>query len=51
LIQYQLQPDSPLKDQGLDLQALFGIPYPAVDFYGSRVPLNKNPEPGIAELK
>jgi hypothetical protein len=50
LKRYQLRRGSPLKDQGLDLQALFHIPYPQTDFYGTPVPQHKNPEPGIHEL-
>jgi hypothetical protein len=51
LWQYKLQPKSPLRNQGLDLKTIFGIPYPLVDFYGNRVPLGNKPDPGIYELK
>ncbi len=46
-----LQSHSPLKNQGLDLQALFQIPYALHDFYGNKVPQGKSLEPGVQELK
>jgi hypothetical protein len=48
---YMLQPGSPLKNSGLNLQVLFKIPFPSRDFFGGPVPLGNNPEPGICEIK
>lgn len=51
LISYTLQPGSPLKNTGLNLQALFNIPFAPLDFYGTHVPQGSNPEPGIHEMR
>lgn len=48
---YSLQPGSPLKNSGLNLQTLFKIPFPPHDFLGNPVPLGNNPEPGVHEIK
>jgi len=50
LLQFKLQPNSPLKDHGLDLSKLFHIPYSTHDFYGNKVPRGKSVEPGIYEF-
>jgi hypothetical protein len=49
--QFKLQRNSPLKDQGLDLQVLFHIPYPQHDLYGNKVPQGNSAEPGVHELE
>jgi len=48
---YTLQPDSPLKNKGLDLKSIFGIDLPLNDFYGNSVPQGDATEPGIHEIK
>jgi uncharacterized protein len=48
---YILQPDSPLRNKGLDLKSVFGLEYPAKDFYGNPVPKGIATEPGIYEMK
>lgn len=48
---YILQSDSPLKNKGLDLKAIFGIEPPTKDFYGNPVPPGAAPEPGIFKMK
>jgi hypothetical protein len=47
---YTLQQDSPLKNRGLDIKAIFGITLPATDFFGNPVPSGDRTEPGIFEL-
>jgi parallel beta-helix repeat protein len=44
---YTLQPDSPLKNKGLDLKAIFDIEQPATDFFGNPVLSGGRTEPGI----
>ncbi len=48
---YTLQPDSPLRNKGLDLKLIFGTDIPQIDFYGNPVPLGAATEPGIFEMK
>lgn len=48
---YALQPRSPLKNSGLNLQTLFKIPFPSHDFFGNPIPQGNNPEPGIYEMR
>ncbi|GGK87969.1 hypothetical protein GCM10011405_39670 [Rufibacter glacialis] len=48
---FRLQPNSPLRDKGLDLQALFQIKRPPLDFYGNPSLSGTAPEPGVHELK
>jgi hypothetical protein len=48
---YTLQPDSPLKNKGLDLKSIFGLFEPLRDFYGNSVPLGDAAEPGIYEMQ
>jgi hypothetical protein len=47
---YTLQPNSSLKNTGLNLSALDKLSLPPHDFYGNPVPMGDNPEPGIHEL-
>jgi hypothetical protein len=49
LTQYQLQPNSPVIDSGLNLKALFDIIIPAHDFYGNPAIKGKAANPGIHE--
>jgi hypothetical protein len=46
-----LQPDSVLKDKGLDMEKMFHLKQPPVDFFGNPVPLGRSSEPGIYEMK
>jgi hypothetical protein len=48
---YQLQKNTPVKGEGLDLYTLFGLPPASHDFYGNEVPRGKGTEPGIAEIE
>ncbi|MGC1391569.1 MAG: right-handed parallel beta-helix repeat-containing protein [Bacteroidales bacterium] len=48
---YILQPDSPLKNKGLNLNSAFGIIQPTKDFYGNPVPAGVTPEPGIFKME
>ena len=48
---YTLQPDSPLRNKGLDLKSMLGMDLPTTDFYGNSVPLGVGTEPGIHEVK
>jgi hypothetical protein len=48
---YTLQPDSPLRNKGINLKTLFNIEDPPADFYGNPVPLGVITEPGIHEVK
>lgn len=48
---YTLLPTSPLRNIGLDIFSLFYIPLPPHDFFGNRVPMGSNPEPGLQEWK
>lgn len=48
---FTLEPDSPLKNKGIDIKSLFHITEPLRDFYGSPVPLGLASEPGIFEMK
>jgi hypothetical protein len=48
---FTVQLHSPIKNQGLDLHALFQIPYAPHDFYGTKVPHGNTVEPGVQELK
>jgi hypothetical protein len=48
---YTLKTDTPIKNTGLDLKALFGIPFLPHDFFGNPVPQGSYPEPGIHEIK
>jgi hypothetical protein len=48
---YSLLPDSPLKNKGMDLMAVFGIKCPAIDFFGNPVPSGRRTVPGIFEMK
>jgi hypothetical protein len=47
---FRLQPNSPLKDKGLDLQRLFKLTVPSLDFYGNPAFKGLAPEPGVHEL-
>ena len=49
LHQFQLQPNSPITDQGFDLKKLLHVPYAGHDFYNNKVPQGKGVEPGIYE--
>ena len=51
LTAFSLNPQSPIKDQGLDLLTLFKIKYPAFDFFGNPIPKGKGIEPGIHEIQ
>jgi hypothetical protein len=46
-----LQPDSPLKNKGIDLKSVLNIIPPLRDFYGNSVPLGAGTEPGIFKMK
>jgi hypothetical protein len=46
-----LQPDSPLKNKGLDLRSIAGLLCPVKDFFGNPVPMGAAAEPGIYEMK
>ncbi len=48
---YYLQPESGLKNKGLDLESVLHVKQPIRDFYGNPVPLGKGTEPGIYEMK
>ena len=48
---YTLQPNSPLKNKGLDIKSVFGIEPPMTDFYGNAIPMGNAVEPGIYEMK
>lgn len=48
---YTLQPESPLRNKGLDLKLMFGTEIPRNDFFGNPVPLGTATEPGIFEMK
>ena len=48
---YTLQPDSPLKNKGLDLRSVPGVVNPVKDFFGNPVPMGAATEPGIYEMK
>jgi hypothetical protein len=50
LTAYTLQPGTPLRDIGLNLQSLFGIQMGGHDFYGVQVPTGKGPEIGASEV-
>ena len=47
---YDLQPDSGLRNKGLDIKSMFHLKQPVRDFFGSPVPLGRSSEPGIYEL-
>lgn len=47
---FHLDPASPLKNKGIDLQKIFGITLPATDFYGNMLFKGTSPEPGIHEM-
>ena len=49
LIGLTLKPESPVKDKGLDLPALFKMKYPSHDFFGNPIPKGKGIDPGIHE--
>jgi len=51
MIGYTLKPESPLKNMGLNFEAVSGFDLPAFDFFGNPVPQDSAPEPGIHELK
>ena len=48
---YTLQPDSPLKNKGLDPGSIPGVVRPVKDFFGNPVPMGAASEPGIYEMK
>ena len=48
---YNLEPDSPLKNKGLDFKSIFGLVQPDKDFYGNPIPADASPEPGIYKMK
>ena len=48
---YNLEPDSPLKNKGLDFKSIFGLVQPDKDFYGNPIPADVSPEPGIYKMK
>jgi hypothetical protein len=48
---YNLEPDSPLKNKGLDFKSIFGLVQPDKDFYGNHIPADVSPEPGIYIMK
>ncbi|WP_062542854.1 right-handed parallel beta-helix repeat-containing protein [Rufibacter tibetensis] len=48
---FKLQPTSPVKDKGLDLQTLFKLKLPVQDFFGNPAFRGIAPEPGIHELE
>ena len=47
---YILQPDSPLKNKGMNLNYIFGIDLPGKDFFGNPVPAGSGTEPGIYQM-
>ncbi|MCJ7448414.1 MAG: right-handed parallel beta-helix repeat-containing protein [Bacteroidales bacterium] len=51
LIGYTLRPDSPLRNQGIDIQSIYGAGLPQTDFYGNPIPQGDDIEPGIFEIK
>jgi hypothetical protein len=51
LLSFTLQPDSPLKNKGMNLKSVLNIVPPLRDFYGNSVPLGDGTEPGIFEMK
>ncbi len=51
LSNFTLEANSPLRNKGIDIQAMFGAPAPAFDFYGTRVFRGTAPEPGVHELE
>jgi hypothetical protein len=51
LVGFNLLPESGLKNEGLDLEAVLHVKQPIRDFYGNPVPLGKGAEPGIYEMK
>ena len=51
LFEYYLKPQSPIRDQGLDLKSLFKIQYPPKDFFGNPIPKGKGIEPGVYEIQ
>jgi Right handed beta helix region len=50
LVGFKLKADSPLRNTGLDLRRLLSLHGRLLDFFGQRVPLGPNSEPGISEL-
>jgi hypothetical protein len=48
---YKLEPDSPLKNKGLDFKSIFGLVQPDKDFYGNPIPAGVAAEPGIYKMK
>ena len=48
---FTLQPDSPLRNKGLDLRSIPGMVRPVRDFFGNQVPMGAAAEPGIYEMK
>jgi hypothetical protein len=47
---YKLKPSSPLLGKGLDLKSMFGVVVGERDFYGSRIPSDRQFEIGAHEL-
>ena len=48
---YKLEPDSPLKNKGLDFKSIFGLVQPDKDFYGNPIAAGVAAEPGIYKMK
>ena len=46
---YTLLPASQILNRGLPIQELFNLQAAKTDFYGTKVPQGKNPEPGVYE--
>jgi hypothetical protein len=47
---YTLNPDSPLRNKGLDLKSILGINPPNEDFFGNNIPVGVPSEQGIFDL-
>jgi hypothetical protein len=50
LINYKLKSNSPLKNKGIDIKAMFNIENVKQDFYGNKIPSGTAVEPGVYEL-
>ena len=48
---FQLSPNSPIRNRGLDLKSLLDTGLPQTDFYGHPIPAGSGVEPGVFEFR
>ncbi|MBL7697889.1 MAG: right-handed parallel beta-helix repeat-containing protein [Chitinophagaceae bacterium] len=47
---YKLKSNSPLKNKGINIEALYNIPKASTDLYGNKIPSGSAVEPGVYEI-